>query len=52
MGTASSAFTFIERNVPEVIEQINWQDGMCTGASVYFDTQKHIFRITFKRLFR
>jgi hypothetical protein len=46
---ARSAFDFVERNVPTVLDAIYEEQEMCTGASVYFDTTKQIFRYQFKR---
>lgn len=43
---ARCAFDFIERNTPHVIQEI--QDRCSYGASVYFDTEKHIFRYRMK----
>jgi hypothetical protein len=43
---ARYAFDFIERHTPHVIREIS--DSQSWGASVYFDTHKHIFKYRMK----
>jgi hypothetical protein len=40
--SARCAFDFIEKNIPHTIQEIS--DAESWGASIYFDTNKHIFR--------
>ena len=47
-GKASYAFRFIECNVLACIIAMHDEEET-TGVSVYFDTEKHIFRWTYKR---
>lgn len=46
---ARSAFDFIERNVGSAIRDVYREDMRSVGVSIYFDTEKHIFRKQFKR---
>ena len=45
--SARNAFSFIEHNIDSVLNAILEEDSW--GASVYFDTEKHIFRTQHKR---
>lgn len=47
-GKASHAFRFIENNVLDALKAMADEE-LTTGVSVYFDTEKHIFRWTYKR---
>jgi len=47
--TARNAFNFIESNVNSVLRDIEYNCHNVSGASVFFDTVKHIFRWQFKR---
>jgi hypothetical protein len=46
---ASCAFRFIEEAAQNLVQSLEWDDSSFSGLSIYFDTDEHIFRHTFKR---
>lgn len=50
-GAAYSDFHFIEYNIPTALRTLRWEAEYATGVSVYFDTDKQIFRHQLKRRF-